>query len=461
MPPFHWGLQDAAILVKYTDMTCITYIVAAVCAAAQPIDLQGRIDAAASSGGGIVAVAPGEWLSKPFVLKSNVTLDLADGAVVYASTNLADYAHMTRGNRYFVYAECATNVAIVGKGVLDGQGWAFRESRRLPGESQPQDLPVMMRFSRCRGLRLEGFTYRNCGAWGCHLRNCDGVVARRLRCFSHSNRTNDGIDIESSNVLIEDCDIDSGDDAVVFKTESDKSFPVTNVVVRNCRIASRCNGVKFGTGSYCDVRGIRIENCVLHRPWANPRASSRTVFPGVTNAVAGLAGLAVEVVDGGRLEDVTFRNLTIEGFMVPFFVRLGRRRAPIGGRETCLRDVLFENISAVADSRIASTVTGVPGLRPRGIVFRNVTLRCPGGGTAADAARAVPEMERAYPECTMFHQGFPDNLVFSELALPAWGFYVRHADGVRFEGCRLSLGGPDAREPFVVVDSDVSCAEAL
>ena len=199
----------------------------AVLSAQQPIDLQGRIDAAAEKGGGVVSVERGEWVAKPFVLKSNVTLELSEGAVVYASTNLADYAHMMRGNRYFVYAENATNVAIVGKGVLDGQGWAFRESRRLPGESQPQDLPVMMRFSRCRNLRLEGFTYRNCGAWGCHLRNCDGVVARRLTCFSHSNRTNDGIDIESSNVLIEDCDIDSGDDAVVFKTESDKSFPVT------------------------------------------------------------------------------------------------------------------------------------------------------------------------------------------------------------------------------------------
>ena len=431
-----------------------TFAAVATVAAMQPIDLQSRIDAATEKGGGVVRVGRGEWLSKPFALKSNVTLDLADGAVVYASTNLADYAHMTRGNRYFVYAEGATNVAIVGKGVLDGQGWAFRESRRLPGESQPQDLPVMMRFSRCRNLKLEGFTYRNCGAWGCHLRNCDGVVARRLRCFSHSNRTNDGIDIESSNVLIEDCDIDSGDDAVVFKTESDKSFPVTNVVVRNCRIASRCNGVKFGTGSYCDVRDITIENCVLHRPHRSPRASSRRIFPGVTEDVAGLAGLAVEVVDGGRLENVTFRDIKIKGFMVPFFVRLGRRRAPLLPENgTYLRNVLFENIDAVADSRIGSSVTGVPGLRPSCITFRNVNVVCRGGGTASDAARNVPEMERAYPECTMFHTGFPDNLVYEELALPAWGVYIRHADGIRFEDCNFSVDAPDARRPFVADDA--------
>ena len=66
-------------------------------------------------------------------LKSGVTLELSEGAVVYASTNHADYAHMPRGERTFVSAIDATNAAICGKGVLDGRGWAFRESRRLPG----------------------------------------------------------------------------------------------------------------------------------------------------------------------------------------------------------------------------------------------------------------------------------------------------------------------------------------
>ena len=77
------------------------------------------------------------------------------------------------------------------------------------------------------------------------------------------------------------------------------------------------------------------------------------------------------------------------------------------------------------------------------------------GGTASDAARNVPEMERAYPECTMFHAGFPDNLVYEELALPAWGVYIRHADGIRFEDCNFSVDAPDARRPFVA--EDVHC----
>ena len=415
-------------------------------------DVQGRIDAAAAAGGGAVTVPPGDWEARPFAFRSNVTLELSEGTVLSASTNLQDYAAQMRGNRHFILAEGVTNVSIRGRGVLVGNGWAFCESKRLSGESQPQDLPVMMRFSRCRDVRLEGFSYRDCGAWGLHLRNCDGVTVRRLTCFSHSNRTNDGIDIESSNVVVEDCDFDTGDDAVVFKTESDRTFPVTNVVVRNCRIASHCNGIKFGTGSYGDVRDIVIENCALRRASPHRKPCDWRAFPGVEEEVVGLSGLALEVVDGGRMENVTIRDLDIGGFMVPVFVRLGRRRPPFSEKGSYLRNVLIENVRGVADSRIASSITGVPGLRPSGITLRNIELACRGGGTKADAVRPVPEMEKAYPECIMFHRGWPDGLVPDDLVLPAWGLYVRHADDIRLENVRLTLREPDARQDIVTDD---------
>ena len=426
--------------------------------------LQEKIDAAEASGGGVVKVGAGTRVSKPFALKSNVTLQLDEGALLYASTNLADYAHMPRGQRYFIFAENATNVTIRGKGVLDGNGSAFRESRRLDGESQPQDLPIMMRFSRCRNVRLEGFTFRQGGAWGCHLRNCDGVVVRGVTCSNHASKaTNDGIDIESSNVLVEDCSFDTGDDAVVFKTESDRNFPVTNVVVRNCTIASCCNGVKFGTGSYCDVRDIRIESCRLVRAAAHLGRPRNEVFPGVTNRICGIAGLALEVVDGGRLENVTIRNLTVEGYLSPIFIRLGNRRDPPAGKTSALRNILIENLKGRADGRVASSITGVPvnGLRPTGITLRNVELTFPGGGTPEDRFRPVPEMVRIgnparlnpfYPEVTMFHPGWPDNADLSEAVLPAWAFYLRHADNVVFDNVRLLRTGADARLPIVAED---------
>lgn len=405
------------------------------------LDLQREIDDVAACGGGVVRVVAGEHEVRPFVLRSNVTLQLADGAILLASTNISDYA-AALGERCFVGAEGATNIAIVGRGIIDGRGAVFREIGGLKGESQPQALPVLMRFTRCRDLRLEDFTYRRGAAWGCHLKNCDGVVVRRVKCFNHVNNTNDGIDIESVNVTIEDCDIDADDDAIAFKTESDKSFAVTNVTVRNCRLASCCNAIKFGTGSYADFRDITIENCSLVRAKDNHRFNWWKTIPGVTNRICGIAALALEVVDGGRMDNIVVRNIEMDGYQTPIFVRLGRRRDPSSGRETYLRNVLIENFHGIADSRIASSITGVPGLRPRGITLRNVSLVVPGGGTEEDAAAQVPEKERAYPESFMF----------DKMPLPAYGFYVRHADGVVFENVDVKTASPDERKPFVFDD---------
>jgi len=408
--------------------------------AAGASSLQPRIDAAAVAGGGVVRVPAGACRSAPLVLKSNVTLLLDEGAVLLASTNRNDYP-MPPGEKCFIYAENATNVAIVGRGTVDGCGGVFREQAGLGAASQPRQLPVLMRFSRCRNVRLEGFAYRNGAAWGCHLRNCDGVTMRGVTCFNHVNNTNDGIDIESSNVLIEDCDIDADDDAVAVKTESDRAFAVTNVTIRNCRLASCCNAVKFGTGSYADVRDVLIEDCRLERARTSHRFDWRRTIPGVTNRVCGIAGLALEVVDGGRLDGVVVRNVSVFGYQTPVFVRHHRRHLPLAGLETHLRNVLFENVRGAADSRIACSVTGVPGLRPRDIVFRNVNLLFPGGGTAEDAACPVPELETAYPESFMFDRR----------PLPACGLYIRHADGVVLDRVTLRTATPDAR-PAVVRD---------
>ena len=338
-------------------------MVASVAPVAVADNLQEQIDAAAARGGGSVVVQAGEHETKPFVLKSNVTLSLEEGAVILASTNIADYASAF-GERCFIYADCATNVAIVGKGIIDGRGAVFKEKNGLKGESQPQMLPVMMRFSRCQNLRLEGFEFRRSGAWGCHLRNCDGVTVRRVKCFNHVNNTNDGIDIESANVLIEDCDIDADDDAIAIKTESDCSFAVTNVMIRNCRLASCCNAFKCGTGSYSDVRDVTVENCTFFRPRANHRFSWWKIIPGVTNKICGIAAVALEVVDGGRMDNVVIRNIRFEGYQTPIFIRHHRRHDPPTGMATYLRNILIEDVQGVADSRIASSITGIPSLSP-------------------------------------------------------------------------------------------------
>ena len=439
----------SAILPMAANVAIIACVVFSCVTQGAALDLQREIDAAAERGGGTVRVPAGEYEVKPFALKSNVTLELAEGARLLASTNVADYS-AELGARCFVYAENATNVAIVGKGVLDGRGSGFREMKGQRGEQQPRALPILMRFSRCHDLRLEGFKYTNPGAWGCHLRNCDGVKVKGVSCTNYCNKTNDGLDIESCNVTVEDCDLFADDDSLCFKTESDKSFLVTNVVVRNCRMGSICNAIKFGTGSYCDFRDILIENCELRRSPGAWRWDWRKNMPGVTNRHCGIAGLALEVVDGGRMENVTIRNITVEGYMTPIFIRHHHRHEPKGGKvDTYLSNVLIENVCGSADGRIASSITGVPAKggatsrRPRNITLRNISLTVPGGGTEAEAKASVPEKDGAYPEAFMFNR----------MALPAYGFYVRHADNVVFDNVEVKTATPDARPRLVVEDS--------
>ena len=408
------------------------------------LDLQRAIDAAPLHG--TVLVPAGDWEVKPFRLKSDMALCIEKGAHVYATTNLADYAS-GEGERTFISAVDATNLTVCGKGVFFGRGDAFKERAGMTGEAQPQALPVMMRFTRCRNLRLEDFTYRDGGAWGCHLRNCDGVRMRRVTCFNHINKTNDGIDIESCNVVIDDCDIDADDDAIVLKSESDRSFAVTNVIIRNSRLASSCNAFKFGTGSYGDFRSVRVENCLFDRPKGNYRFDWKTQFAdrGVREDLTGLGGIAIEVVDGGRLEDVVVRNIDMKGYMMPIFIRLARRHGATDPRGSYLRNVLIENVKAAcATSRNGCSITGVPGLRPSDITLRNVRLTFPGGGTTAERKTDVPELESAYPEGVMFGRN-----------LPAWAFYVRHADNIVFDTVACELADADMREKYVIDDADV------
>ena len=97
-------------------------------------------------------------------------------------------------------------------------------------------------------MRVEGVTLTNPASWTCYFKECDGVLARKVTIFSHANYNNDGFDIDSKNVLIEDCTVDSDDDAICPKSDNPNFVP-ENIEVRNCRLASNCNFIKFGTSS--------------------------------------------------------------------------------------------------------------------------------------------------------------------------------------------------------------------
>ena len=400
-------------------------------AAATTAALQAALDA-----GGEVRVMPGDYEITGVRLASGTTLRLEKGARLLSQRDKSGFSGHAK--RAIVFAEDAADVALVGEGTIDGQGGAAvvmgHEDERQRG----------LYFIRCRNVRLEGFTLRNPDMWSCYFRECDGVAVKGLTIHSHANYNNDAIDIEARNVLVEDCTIDSDDDAICFKSDN-PDFAVENCEVRNCRISANCNYIKCGTSSYGTFRNISVHDCVLREGTPSKFWDWKKHVPGAKTSGGGISGIALEVVDGGVMENVVCRGITMEsGVQTPIFIRHGARHA--GKGESVLRNILIENVSATSSCRIANSITGVPGRRPKDITIRNVKLALTGGGTAEDAAKPVPEQEAGYPE----------NRMFKGQALPAYGFYVRHADNVRFENVELSLLEPDARPAFCADDASVT-----
>ena len=392
--------------------------------------LQSALDAC-----GLVRVMPGDYEITGLTLKSGTTLHLEKGARLLSQRDKTGFTGPAK--RAILFAEDASDVAVVGAGEIDGRGGAAvmmgHEDERQRG----------LYFIRCKNVRLEGFTLRNPDMWSCYFRECDGVTVRKMTVHSHANYNNDGLDIEAKNVLVEDCDIDSDDDAVCFKSDN-PDFVVENCEVRNCRISANCNYIKCGTSSYGTFRNLSIHDCTLREGTASKFWDWKKHVPGAKTSAGGISGIALEVVDGGVMENVVCRDIVMEsGVQTPIFIRQGSRHT--GARPSVLKGILIENVTATSCCRIASSVTGVAGRRPSDITIRNVKLALTGGGTAEDVAKPVPEQEAGYPENRMFKG-----------ALPAYGFYVRHADDVRFENVELTLLEPDARPAFFTDDAAVS-----
>lgn len=397
--------------------------------------IQKAVDDISQSGGGIVSLEKGTYVSGSIILKSGVTLRLEKGAVILGSTNYSDYAVTPSRGRSLIYAENAENIALEGEGVIDGRGYSFTQKDGAPHR------PKNTLFYRCKNVRVEGLTLKNAGSWTCHFRECNGVVARKVTINGHANFNNDGFDIDSKNVEISDCVIDSDDDAICFKSDN-PAFIVENVTVKNCKASSNCNFIKFGTSCFGGFRNITVHDCDLfHCSKSVFRHWEKQKLPGVSDPITGLDGIALEVVDGGFMENVCVSNITMRDVQTPILIRLARRHV---SSKSYLKNILIQNVKGASASLIASSITGVPGLRVEHVVLKDIELNLKAGGKAEDTRVDIPEKEKCYPE----------NRMFNKLMLPAYGFYIRHADNIRMENVKLTFsGGREERHAVVAVDA--------
>jgi polygalacturonase len=407
--------------------------------------IQDTVDQCAKDGGGTVYFPAGRWLTGTVYLADNVTIELANGCTVLGTTDKSQYGPPrqlmgTAGEQYSTWAIFAgkglRSIAIRGRGTIDGQGSHFKYKEG----ARPKNLYI----EDCQDVLIEGVRLRNAGSWMQHYRNCDRLTIRNIAVFNHVSYNNDGLNIDSCrDVVISGNVVDSDDDGIVLKSLSHK--PCENIAISDCVVSSHCNAIKMGTESGGGFQNITVTNCTI----CSPRYSQV-----IYGRQRGLAGLALEIVDGGTLDRLTIANITIKGVTAPIFMRLGNRarvygkdqpQPPIGA----FRNVTISNVIATDCSSIGCSIAGLPDHPIENVILNDTNLGFEGGGTTRDASRAIPEKPDSYPESTMFG------------TLPSYGLFCRHVKGLRLQNIRLQTSTPDQRHAVVLDDAENAVIDSL
>ena len=266
-------------------------------------------------GGGMVLVPDGTFYTGPLTLKSNVNLHLSDKATLKFLTDQKLYfpGVLTRWEgldcynaRPLIYAYGETNIALTGKGTIDGQGsndhwwymcgakhYGWTEGKisqklgsreRLMGQAElkrpiyervmtPEDAlrPQLINFYRCNTVLIEDVTLLNSPFWVIHPLFCESLIVRGVHIFNRGPN-GDGCDPEScKNVLIENCHFDTGDDCIAIKSGRNEDgrkwdTPSENIIVRGCEMKNGHGGVVIGSEISGGYRNLFVEDCVMDSP---------------------------------------------------------------------------------------------------------------------------------------------------------------------------------------------------
>lgn len=406
--------------------------------------IQAAIDDCSGNLGGKVIIPAGNYLTGTLYFKSNVTIHLEQGAVLYGSTrladypeNLPDYTFYRKGEvkRALIYAENCSDIALEGEGMINGQGGTFL----VPKGSKLNSYsvrPYLIWMIQCRNVRTEGIKLRNSALWMQHYLACDQLYIHNIDVFNHCNKNNDMIDLDGCHdVRISDCIGDSDDDGITLKSTSARANE--NIVITNCLLSSHCNALKMGTESNGGFRNVVVSNLVI-RP-------SVVTDKSIGGSPHGHTGIALELVDGGTLDGVVISNVHIDGPDCPIFIRLGNRARPwFEGQKIdkvgVLQNISISNVIATNAKKMGCSITGIPGNPVQNITLSHISIEFDGGGTIADFKREIPEEEKAYPEADMFGQ------------LPSYGFFIRHVQNIRFSDLEQKTKSADLRPALLLSD---------
>ncbi|BET66511.1 exopolygalacturonase PelB [Opitutales bacterium ASA1] len=349
------------------------------------------MEASRAAGGGRIVVGPGVYrLDGPIHFVSDTALHLEEGATLRFSSEASHYLPVvatswegTLLHNYspFIYARGCENIAITGRGTIDGEAsrtwqlWREKQeadqllSRRMNNSGVPVAerifgeghflRPHLVQFYECRNILIEGVRFEDSPFWCVHLLMCRNVTVRGASFDAH-NKNNDGIDPEySEDVLIEDVDFDNGDDNVAIKAGRDHEgrtlgLSSRNIIVRNCRLKG-LHGIVIGSEMSAGVYNVFVEDCVASGYLKR--------------------GLYVKSNPdrGGSISDIHFRNVKLDLVEDAFFITSFYHQQG-SGHATDIHSIHVENVYCREATAAGIVVHGFAEKPVRDIRFRNVVI---------------------------------------------------------------------------------------
>jgi polygalacturonase len=376
--------------------------------------VQKAIDSASRMGGGVVLIPAGKWLTGAIHLENNINLHLTKNAELLFSQDVQDYLPVVFSRhediecyKYssFIYANGKYNIAITGNGTLNGQGkpwWSWKEGKsdveKLLNEMSDKNVPVKERIFdgrdgkelrpaffqpiNCKNILVEGVTFLYGAFWTITPTYCENVIVRNVHIVTEGTYghtpNGDGVNPSSSrNILIENCEFDTGDDCIAIKAGRDKdglrvNIPTENIVVRNCRGLSGHGGIVIGSETSGGVRNIYALNCTF-------------------NGTDRIVRIKTARGRGGIIENMWFKDLSGEKIlreairlnMLYTGIRLPAQS--VSEQTPSIRNIHFENITCSSGESYAVELLGLPEMPINNITFKGINASTAKGINISDA----------------------------------------------------------------------------